>query len=355
MADSPKSVAKKTGLPAGSLVHVGEIHDYEQRISLINYSETQITKINVTNIEAILPFKNSDNITWVNIEGLRDIALIDAIGRHFNIHSLNLEDILNTHQRPKMEDHEDYLYIVLKGLSVTQTAPFEVDYEQVSILLLKNFVFTFKEKPDDMFASITNSFDIEKAKVRRFGADYLTYVLMDTIVDEYFTLQDTLDELIEAIEEELLTSPTTRTLMAIQRIKRELVFIRKSVAPVRELLLNIQRKGSTLIDENTLRYFNDVYDHALRVIEAVESYRDLITGMLDIYLSSVSNRMNETMKILTIFASIFIPLTFIAGVYGMNFDYMPELHWQWAYPALWAIFIGLTILLLRYFKKKEWL
>jgi magnesium transporter len=355
MSKSHKSAAKKSRLPAGSLVHVGELHDYQQRISLINYSESHVTHMPVTSIADILPFMNTASLTWVNIEGLHDIRLIEAIGRHFNIHSLILEDILNTHQRPKMEDHVDYLYIVLKGLAVNNAVPFEVKYEQISLILFKNFVFTFKEKPDNLFSAIMDSFTNDKAKVRRLGADYLLYVLMDTIVDEYFTLQDALDELMEAIEDDLLTAPTRETLFTIQRVKRELVFIRRSISPVRELLMSLQRKESTLIDSNTLRYFGDIYDHALRIIEAMESYRDLITGMLDIYLSSISNKMNETMKFLTVYSSIFIPLTFIAGVYGMNFEFMPELHWKWGYPLLWVIFVGLTAFLLHYFKKKRWL
>lgn len=355
MSESPTSAAKKTGLPAGSLVHVGAIHTSTPQLTLIHYTEQEVIQQPIHSIEEILPFKNLPGITWVHIEGLHDVALMDTLGLHFNIHSLVLEDILNTHQRPKLEDHDDYLFIVLKALAIDHSRDFEVLHEQISILLFKDVVFTFKEKPDSLFQSIIASFSNDKAKVRRLGSDYLTYVLMDAIVDEYFALQDTLDDLIEAVEEDLLNSPSNKTLITIQYIKRELVFIRKSVAPVRELLFNLQRNDSDLIDDKTRRYFNDVYDHALRVIEAIETYRDLITGMLDIYLSSVSNKLNETMKVLTIFSSIFIPLTFIVGVYGMNFDFMPELHWRWAYPSLWVLFIALTGLLLFYFKRKRWL
>ncbi|MEQ1635747.1 MAG: magnesium/cobalt transporter CorA [Methylococcales bacterium] len=355
MSKSHKSAAKKSRLPAGSLVHVGELHDFEQRVTLINYTEHTVTQKNVLSIQDILPFIQSGTLTWVNVEGLHDIRLIEAIGQHFNVHSLILEDILNTHQRPKMDENEGYLYIVLKGLSVNKTDTFDVKYEQISLLLLKNFVFTFKEKPDALFSAITDSFANDKSKIRRLGSDYLLYVLLDTIVDEYFTIQDALDDLMEAIENNLLTAPTRETLITIQRVKRELVFIRRAVAPVREVLKNLQRNESALIDVSTQRYFGDIYDHVLRVIEAMDAYRDLITGMLDIYLSSISNKLNETMKFLTVYSSIFIPLTFIAGVYGMNFDFMPELHWRWAYPALWGVFIGMTVFLLIYFKKKRWL
>lgn len=355
MSKSHKSPAKKSRLPAGSLVHVGEIHTFEQRITVLNYNEAQVIRQNVKTIQAVLPFLKADTLTWINVEGLQDVALIAEIGQYFEVHGLVLEDILNTHQRPKIEDHEAYLFVVLKHLSLNKTNTFEVHYEQISLLLFNNCVFTFSEKPSLLFSAILDSFENEKAKVRRLGADYLLYVLMDTIVDEYFTLQDALDELMESIENNLLTAPTRDTLMTIQRVKRELVFIRRSVAPVREVLKSLQRDESDLIDVSTQRYFGDIYDHILRVIESMDAYRDLITGMLDIYLSSVSNKMNETMKFLTVYSSIFIPLTFIAGVYGMNFDFMPELHWQWAYPLLWTVFVGITVGLVFYFRKKQWL
>jgi magnesium transporter len=354
MPESLSLSSEKAGLPSGSLVHVGEVHEYENRISVIDYSKSTIEKRTVKAIADILPYKQTDTVTWVNIEGLTDVSIIDAIGRHFDIHSLVLEDILNTHQRPKLEDYNDYLYIVLKALALGHNG-FIVEYEQISVLILNKFVFTFKEKPDAIFDPILSQLDNEKSRLRNLGTDYLAYVIMDTVVDEYFALQDALDELIESVEDDLLTNPSVQTLSTIQKIKRELIFLRRTVSPLRELLANIQRSESTLIQERTKRYFADVYDHAIRVIEAMESYRDLITGMMDIYLSSVSNKMNETMKVLTVFASIFIPLTFIAGVYGMNFEYMPELKWRWAYPVLWVVFVGISVFLLSYFKRKKWL
>lgn len=354
MAESLSYASEKSGLPSGSLVHVGEVHGIENRITVIDYNPSMLEKRIIKSIEDVLPYKQTDTVTWVNIEGLSDISIIDAIGKHFGIHALVLEDILNTHQRPKFEDFNDYLYIVLKALSLSDDI-FDVDYEQVSLLVLDKFVFSFKEKPDDIFDPILAQLGNEKGRLRNFGTDYLAYVIMDTVVDEYFALQDALDELIENVEDELLSTPTAKTLKTIQTIKRELIFLRRSVSPLRELLVAIQRSDSHLLHERTKRYFGDVYDHAIRVIEAMESYRDLIAGMLDIYLSSVSNKMNETMKVLTVFATIFIPLTFIAGVYGMNFEYMPELKWKWAYPALWMLFIAISVFLLGYFKKKDWL
>lgn len=354
MSESLSYASEKSGLPPGSLVHVGEVHEHEHKITVIDYNKSSLTQHTIKTIDELLPYQTTDTITWVIIDGLKDVSIIDAIGQHFNIHALILEDILNTHQRPKFEEFDDYLYIVIKAISIT-AGEFNVEYEQVSLLLLDKFVFTFKEKPDGIFDPIFNRLNNSKSHLRNLGTDYLTYIIMDTIVDEYFTLQDTFDELIENVEDELLSDPSAQTLNIIQKIKRELIFLRRSVSPMRELLASIQRSESQLLNEKTKRYFGDIYDHVIRVTEAMESYRDLIAGMLDIYLSSVSNKMNETMKILTVFASIFIPLTFIAGVYGMNFEYMPELKLKWGYPALWGVFIGVSVFLLRFFKKKNWL
>lgn len=354
LSDSPSYASKKSGLAPGTLIHVGEKHDHEHRITLIDYNENHLEKSEITSIEELLAYRDTDSITWVIIDGLQDIAIIDAIGEYFAIHPLVLEDILNTHQRPKFEEFSDYLYIVLKALTI-EKGEFEVDYEQISLLILDKIVFLFKEKPNTLFDGIIHRLDNEKSQLRNLGADYLAYTIMDTIIDDYFILQDALDELLENVEDELLIEPNNNTLATIQKVKRELIFLKRTVAPLRELLAAIQRSDSPLLSQRTRHYFSDVYDHAIRVIEAMESYRDLTTGMLDIYLSSVSNKMNETMKVLTVFASIFIPLTFIAGVYGMNFEYMPELKWRWGYAMAWAIFVSVTILLLNYFKRKKWL
>jgi magnesium transporter len=354
MVESLSFSSEKIGLPPGSLVHVGEVHDHEHRILMMNFNKSRLEKKTVKSIEEIPPYLTPDTVTWVIIDGLKEVAIIDAIGKHFGIHSLVLEDILNTHQRPKFEEFDDYLYIVLKGIAL-ENHDINVIYEQISLLILENIVFTFKEKPDQVLDPIINRLSNGKSHIRSMGPDYLAYIIMDAVVDEYFVLQDRFDEMIETIEDELLVNPTAQTLATIQKIKRELIILRRSVSPLRELLAAIQRSDSALLDERTKRYFTDVYDHAIRIIEAIESYRDLIAGMLDIYLSSISNKMNETMKVLTVFASIFIPLTFIAGVYGMNFEYMPELEWKWSYPILWGVFILISVSLLRYFKKKNWL
>ena len=354
MSESLSFASEKSGLPPGSLVHVGEVHAHEHKITVVNYNKTSVKKHTVQSIEELLPYKTTDTITWVIVDGLKDVSIIDAIGHYFDIHPLVLEDILNTHQRPKFDEFNDYLYIVVKAISL-KNEQFNVEYEQISILILNNFVFTFMEKPDTLFDPILNRLDNDRSQIRNLGTDYLAYMILDTVVDEYFALQDTFYDLIESVEDTLLTDPSSQILAIILKIKRELIFLRRTVSPLRELLASIQRSESALLNEKTKRYFGDTYDHAIRIIEAIESYRDLIAGMLDIYLSSVSNKMNETMKVLTVFASIFIPLTFIAGVYGMNFEYMPELKWRWSYPVIWVFFISVSVFLLRFFKKKQWL
>jgi len=355
MSESLSNASEKTGLPPGSLVHVGEALEPEARITVVDYSKETIEELAIESIDEVLQYKDSESITWVIIEGLTSVDIIGRIGEIFDIHQLVLEDILNTHQRPKFEEYDDHLFIVLKCLN-TGSGQFNVTYEQISLLVLNNFVFTFKEKKDDLFRPVMERIRKSKGRLRNLGADYLSYVILDTVVDQNFILIDTLDDAITSIEDALLISePTRDTLNSIQNLKREIISIRRYVSPIRELMAGMLRSESVLISEKTYIYLRDVSDHVLRVIESIESYRDILSGLLDIYVSSVSNKMNEVMKVLTVFASIFIPLTFIAGIYGMNFEYMPELKWRWAYPALWGAFIIIPAILIIYFKKKKWL
>jgi len=263
-----------------------------------------------------------------------------------------LEDILHTNQRPKFEEFDEYHYIVLKNLSLIGN---DVIYEQISILILQDFVFTFREQRDALFTPIDHRFKNAKSRLRNLETDYLAYVILDLVVDQNFILQDALDEIIDNTEEELLGNPDNSTLAKIQKIKRELIYIRRTISPLRELLGSILRSDSDLFKENTQLYFKDVYDHVLRISETIELQRDMIYGLLDMYQTHMSNKMNEIMKVLTVFASIFIPLTFLAGIYGMNFEYMPELKWRYAYPALWVVFIVVAVGLLVFFRKKKWL
>ncbi len=354
MSDSSSNISRKAGMPPGALIHVGEVFDADSTIFVIDWSNESIEERTVQSVDEILRYKGQGTVTWVDIEGLKNIELVEAVGRAFNIHPLVLEDILNTHQRPKFEEYDDYLYIVMKVVSL-EGDELSPNYEQVSVLVLSDFVFTFKERKDDVFLPINRRIKNNRSQLRSLGSDYLAYTILDTIVDLNFSLLDSFDEKLDSIEDELLTDPTPQTLVDIQRIKRELINIRRNTSPLRELLGAILRSESELIHEKTHMYFRDVYDHAIRITEAIELHRDMMSGLLDIYISSVSNKMNEVMKVLTVFMSVFVPLTFIAGIYGMNFEYMPELGWKWSYPVLWLGFIATSLVLLAFFKKKKWL
>jgi len=266
-----------------------------------------------------------------------------------------MEDILNTEQRPKTENYSDYLYIVMKMLYADVSANVVLT-EQISLVLGQNYVISFQEGIEgDVFGQVRERLRNEKGKARKLGADYLVYSLIDAVVDNYFSVLETLGEQIEALEEKLVANPTSNTLQEIHYLKREMIFLRKAVWPLREVISSLQRGDSILVQDITRLYLRDVYDHTIQVIDTVETYRDMVSGMLDIYLSSVSNRLNAVMKVLTIIATIFMPLTFLAGVYGMNFKYMPELEWRYGYGMIWALMIFIGLYMLVYFRKKKWL
>jgi magnesium transporter len=354
MAASTTTVSSKAGLPPGTLVHVGERLESETRITVIDYTRDGGSEHTVSTVEEIAGFRGADSITWVNVEGLVNVAVIEAIGQEFDIHPLVLEDILHTGQRPKFEDYDDYLFLVFKVMYPAHGGEV-VNYEQVSVLILSDYVFTFKEKRDAIFDSIKARLRKPNAHFRKLGTDYLAYSLLDAVVDQYLSLQDYMDAALESIEDALLDEPDSSTLMSIQRVRHELIFMRRSAAPLRELVGGILRSDSELISDHTMIYYRDVYDHVLRVTDAFDTYRDMVGSLLEIYNSTISNHMNEVMKVLTVFATIFIPLTFLTGIYGMNFEYMPELKWKWSYPLLWACFLLIPAVLMFYFRKKKWL
>jgi magnesium transporter len=354
MAKLTQKRLKKTGLPPGTLVYTGERKLESPRITLIDYDEQNFQEKQVTDIEECFPFKSTPTVTWINIDGLHQTDIIEQLGRHFDLHQLILEDILNTIQRPKAEDLGSYIFIVLKMLSYNEQTQ-AIQSEQVSMVLGENFVISFQENIGDVFEQIRERLRNGKGRVRKMGADYLVYTLLDAIVDSYFTILEKLGDKIEGLEEALVRDPSDKTLRQIHILKRELIGLRRSVWPLREVIGGIERSESALIRESTGMYFRDVYDHTIQVIDTVENYRDMVSGMLDIYLSSISNRMNAVMKVLTIIATIFIPLTFIAGIYGMNFKYMPELEWRFGYAAVLIIMLIVAAIMLIYFRKKKWL
>ncbi|MBW1784019.1 MAG: magnesium/cobalt transporter CorA [Deltaproteobacteria bacterium] len=349
-----KKSSKKAGLPPGTLVHVGEKRTEEVRITLIDYDESHVEEREDLTVKECLPFKALPTVTWVNVTGIHDMNIIKGFGEAFDIHPLVLEDIVHTGQRPKMEDLGDYLYIVLKML-VRVNSENDFEAEQVSLILGSNFVISFQEREGDVFDTIRDRIKKGKGRIRKAGSDYLAYTLIDAIVDNYFIILEDVGEKIETLQEDVLEHPEPSSLKVIQDTKREMIFLRKSVWPLRETISNMERVESSLVGDAVGPYLRDVYDHTIQVIDTVETFRDTISGTLDIYLSSLSNRMNEVMKVLTIIATIFIPLTFIAGIYGMNFEAMPELKWKWGYLTVWIIIIVLGGLMLLGFKRKKWL
>jgi magnesium transporter len=354
MAKNTHKRSRKAGLPPGSLVHIGERKAERTKITIIDYDEQNFQEKEAKTVEECFPFKETATVTWINIDGVHDSEVVGKIGSHFSIHPLILEDIMTTAQRPKMEDMEGYIFIVLRMLSLAGRKK-DVQSEQVSLILGSNFVISFQESEGDVFGAVRDRIRTGKGRLRKMGPDYLAYALIDSIVDNYFLTLEKLGEKVELIEEELVSDPDRRTLQEIHVLKREMIYLRKSVWPLREVISGLERAESELIKESTGIFLRDVYDHTIQVIDTVETYRDMLSGMLDMYLSSVSNRMNEVMKVLTIIATIFIPLTFIAGIYGMNFRHMPELEWRWGYFVVLAFMFGIGVLMLNLFKRKKWL
>jgi magnesium transporter len=349
-----KKGSKKAGLAPGTLVYVGERKIENVRIRLIDYDENRIEERELKSIDESLPYIEKESVTWINIDGLHDIDLISNIGKLFNLHSLVLEDIVNTEQRPKMEDFEEYLFIVLKMIHY-QSDMHQVRFEQLSLILCKNIVISFQERVGDIFEPVRERLRKARGRIRKMGTDYLIYTLMDVAVDNYFVVLENIGERVAELEESLINDPEPDILQYIHEFKRELIFLRRSVWPLRELISSLERGETDLINEKTTIFLRDVYDHTIQIIDTVETYRDIVSGMMDLFLSSVSNRMNEVMKVLTVIATIFIPLTFIAGIYGMNFEYMPELGWHWGYFTALILMLAIGVLMVIWFKRKRFL
>ena len=355
-----KKLSKTVGLVPGSLVYVGDEPKAKPKITIIDYKQDHFQEKEVKSVEDCFPFKDSPTVTWINIDGIHDTDVIKRIGDHFEIHHLILEDIVNTAQRPKFEEFDKFIFVVLKMLYYNKDEN-EIQAEQVSLILASNCVISFQEKEGDVFNALRERIRNGKGRIRKSGPDYLAYSLLDSIVDSYFLILEKLGEKIESMEDELIANPTPKNLQVIQHLKSDMIFLRKSVWPLREIISSLQRTESELINESTAIYTRDLYDHTIQVIDNIESLRDMVSGMLDIYMSSISNRMNEVMKTLTIIATIFIPITFVAGIYGMNFNSeasffnMPELNWKFGYIFIWIIMGSMALSMLVYFKRKKWL
>jgi magnesium transporter len=345
--------AKKTGLPPGSLVYTGEKVDEKIRITFIEYDEQHFQEREITDFGECLLIKGKPGVTWIKVGGIHAVENLEKLGKCFNLHPLVLEDILNTEQRPKIEDFDNYLFIVLRMINYADSNT--LSSEQISLILGSNFVISLQESNDEIFTEVLERLRTAKGRIRKSGPDYLVYTLMDLIVDHYFVVLEKFGEAIEFLEEEVVKQPIPQTLQDIHRFKYDMIMLRKSVWPLREVIGRLERRESNLIQDATGIYFKDVYDHTIIAIDNIETYRDILSGMIDIYLSSISNRMNEIMKVLTIIATIFMPLTFLAGIWGMNFKHMPELEWTWGYPASLGLMLLISLSMILYFRRKKWI
>ncbi|MBW1911674.1 MAG: magnesium/cobalt transporter CorA [Deltaproteobacteria bacterium] len=345
---------RKAGLPPGTPVYTGEKEKETVNISIMDYTESGVTELDALSIEDCFPYLESPTVTWINIDGIHKVDIIEKIGKKMNLHPLILEDIVNPQQRPKMEDLDNCVYIVFKMLQIdAEGTPLKI--EQVSLVLGENYVISFHEMQGDVFDPIRNRIRNGKGRIRKMRSDYLAYALMDAVVDNYFSILEHLGDRIEDLENIMMSDPRPEHLQEINRLKRDMIFLRKSVWPLREVISSLEREETSLIQKDTQRYFRDIYDHTIQVMDTVETFRDMLSGMHDTHLSSLSARMNEVMKVLTIIATIFIPLTFISGIYGMNFKFMPELEWRWAYFVVLGIMGLIAFSMLIYFKRKKWL
>ena len=344
---------QKTGLPPGKLVYIGDQKDAPVHISVIDYDSDHFEERTFTNPEECFRYKNTLTRTWINVDGIHQTAVVEKIGKHFGISTLVLEDVVNTNSRPKIDDFKDYVFIILKMLSYDRLQR-SLKIEQVSLVMGKNFVISFQQDSSDLFDGIRARLRDPDSRTRGLGIDYLTYCLMDRIVDEYFLIIEAMGEELEQMEEELAKNPSKEFLNRFNDLKHDSVYLRKSVWPLREVINYLLRNEVNLIKQEVLPYYRDLYDHTIQVIDTTETYRDLFSDMMDLYLSTLSLKMNEVMKVLTVISTIFIPLTFIVGVYGMNFHFMPELNWHYGYLFVWGVIIAVALGMILFFRGRKW-
>jgi len=353
MAERDPRHSSKAGLPPGTLVHLGRHVAEKATITVINYNEDTYRVKETTSTDECFSLIDPSMATWINVDAVSDPRTVEAIGKHFGLHPLLLEDVMNTDQRPKIDNYEDHLFLVLKMIliNVDTRAP---EADQVSFVLGRNYLISFLERPSEVFLPAVDRLQDVRSRIRKNGPDYLLYTLVDVIVDNYFAIIDKGSEILEELETRVIAGARTDTLVDIQKRKRDFMFLRKSIAPLRDVLLAIERNDTDLISPSLMVFFRDIADHSIRVIDNIETSREMLSGMLDIYLSSVSNRLNEVMKVLTVISTIFMPLTFIAGVYGMNFHNMPEIGWPYGYYASLVLMAFVVITMLIFFKRKKW-
>ncbi len=341
-------------LAPGTVTYTGKKQNLATTLDIIDYSKDYYTRLETEDIEEGFKYNDSEHITWINVDGLNNTVPIIKLGEHYNLHPLIQEDIVTTNQRPKIDEYEDYLFIVFKMLHYTEEGEFV--NEHVSLVLGKNYVITFQEADGDVFDSLRDRLENSKGRIRNAGADYLMFTILDAVVDNYFSVIETLSAKIELIEDQLFEDHVEKSITQdIQDIKKEILRIRRAVVPLREVINRIEKIDSGLIDSKTQNYIRDLYDHIIQVNESVDIYREMIWGLMDMYMTTISNKMNEVMKVLTIMASIFIPLTFLAGIYGMNFEHMPELQFKYGYYYLLGVMALVFFGMIWYFNRKKWL
>lgn len=344
---------KKIGLSPGSLIHVGEQKMERPVFSYLDYSEDQFSSETDVSLATCLDLKGQQTVSWINLDGVHDISLVEAFGKAFDLHPLTLEDILNTNHAPKFEEFEDSALIIMKMFFFDEQSC-QIRAEQISLVLTRCNVLTFQEQPGDVFNEVRLRIERKSGRIRQRGPDYLAYALLDSVVDSYFHVLEKIAERLDYLETELISRPTQELLHQVHQLKGQLIFLRKAVWPTRDLIGTLMHSESSLIADSTNIFLRDLYDHGVQALDTVENFRDTASGLVDLYVSSVSQRMNEVMQVLTIMASIFIPLTFIAGIYGMNFELMPELKWRYGYPMIWGIMVVCAVGMLWFFKRKKW-
>jgi len=347
-------MASKVGMPPGSLVYTGEKGHLPATINIMRYNAQTIVERRVDAFTASEIAADPGEVTWINVTGITRGKDLEKLGEYFKIHSLVLEDILEVGQRPKVEDYDDYLYIVLNSIRPVAEGE-ELVAEEISLILGPHYLLSFYSGADDLYAAVRERLLQGKGRIRKLGPDYLAYALIDLVVDNYFIELEKFGDQMEALEDEVVANPSPGTLRDVHRFKNDMIMLRKSLWPLREVIARLERRESPLISEALGNYFRDVYDHTIIAIDTVETYRDILSGMLDIYLSSMSNRLNSIMKVLTIIATIFMPLTFITSLYGMNFKHMPELQWEYGYYGVIGVMLVIALSMIEYFRRKHWL
>lgn len=323
-------------------------------IEILSYNSSRIVDERNVSLEKLFSFFDENAVNWINIKGSHDVKVVESICKHFNLHSLLIEDIISSTQRTKMDDYKDYLFITMQVLNFNSTKK-AVEEEQASLVLGKNYVLSFLESDTPIFASIHQRLLIQNCHMHEMGADVLCYNLMDSIVDRQFETLEKVDEQLEFLEEDLINHAKNKTVQKIQKAKREILFLRRAIWPTREVFSLLRRLETPLVEEHTKLFMQDIYDRTIQAIDTIESFRDMSSGMFDIYLSNINLRMNEIMKVLTIVSTIFVPLTFIASIYGMNFDYMPQLHERWGFHAILGVMALMALGMIFFFRHKKWL